>query len=103
VDAVFGALADPTRRAVLEALVHNGASTATVLARRLPGTRQAVGKHLSTLERAGLVRCRRVGREARYEPDPRQLAGAAEWLTVLAREWDDRLARITALAESPDA
>lgn len=102
-DGVFTALADPTRRSVLESLVHDGATTATVLARRLPVTRQAVGKHLSTLERAGLVLRRRVGREARYEPQPAPLTAAADWLTVLAREWDERLARIEALAEDPDA
>ena len=102
-DEVFPALADPTRRLVLESLVRDGATTATALARRLPISRQAVGKHLSTLERAGLVRCRRVGREARYEPDSVQLAAVAQWLTLLAREWDDRLARIAELAEDPDA
>lgn len=98
---VFVALADPTRRGVLESLVRDGATTATVLASRLPVTRQAVGKHLSTLERAGLVRCRRVGREARYEPSPAPLTEAAGWLTELAREWDARLARIAELAEEP--
>ena len=102
-DDVFAALADPTRRGVLESLVRDGATTATVLASRLPVTRQAVGKHLSTLERAGLVRCRRVGREARYEPRAAPLTEAAGWLTQLAREWDDRLARIATLAENPEA
>jgi DNA-binding transcriptional ArsR family regulator len=102
-DAVFAALADPTRREVLQVLVRGGAGTATGLAERLPVTRQAVGKHLVVLERAGLVRARRVGREARYEPRPAALAEAADWLTVLAAEWDRRLARIAALAEDPDA
>jgi DNA-binding transcriptional ArsR family regulator len=96
---VFTALADPTRRGVLESLVRDGATTATALASRLPVTRQAVGKHLSTLERAGLVRCRRVGREAKYEPRAAPLTEAAGWLTGLAREWDTRLARIAELAE----
>lgn len=103
VDGVLAALADPTRRSVLESLVRDGATTATVLARRLPVTRQAVGKHLSVLERAGLVHCRRVGREARYQPDPAPLTSTADWLAALAREWDDRLDRIRALAEDPDA
>ncbi|HZB48175.1 MAG TPA: metalloregulator ArsR/SmtB family transcription factor [Mycobacteriales bacterium] len=101
VDGVLAALADPTRRSVLESLVRDGATTATVLARRLPVTRQAVGKHLSVLERAGLVHCQRVGREARYRPDPAPLTDAAAWLADLAREWDTRLARIRALAEDP--
>jgi DNA-binding transcriptional ArsR family regulator len=100
---VFAALADPTRRQVLESLVRGGASTSTGLAARLPVSRQAVGKHLGVLERAGLVRARRVGRESRYEPRTAALAGAADWLTVLADEWDTRLDRIAALAEDPDA
>jgi DNA-binding transcriptional ArsR family regulator len=101
--AVFAALADPTRRHVLESLVHGGASTATGLAARLPVTRQAVGKHLAVLERAGLVQARRIGRESRYEPRTAALTEAADRLTVLAAEWDRRPARIKALAENPDA
>lgn len=101
--AVFGALADPTRRALFESLVHGGDDTATGLAARLPVTRQAVGKHLAVLERAGLVRAHRIGRESRYEPRTAGLTAAADWLTVLAAEWDQRLARIKALAEDPDA
>ena len=89
-DGVFAALADPTRRTVLESLVHGGASTATGLAAGLSVSRQAVGKHLAVLERAGLVRARRVGRESRYEPRTAALTGTASWLTVLAAEWDDR-------------
>ena len=100
---VFAALGDPTRRHVLQALVRGGASTPTGLADRLPVTRQAVGKHLGVLKRAGLVHVRRVGRESRYEPRTAALATAADWLTVLAAEWDGRLERIAALAEDPDA
>lgn len=100
---VFAALADPTRREVLEALIRDGASTATELGRRLPVTRQAVGKHLGVLEAAGLVRSFRVGREARYEPVPAPLAAAADWLVVLAGAWDERLGRLAALAEDPEA
>jgi DNA-binding transcriptional ArsR family regulator len=69
----------------------------------VPVTRQAVRKHLAVLERAGLVQARRVGRESRYEPRTARLTATADWLTVLAAEWDQRLARIKALAEDPDA
>lgn len=103
-DEVFAALADPTRRLVLQTVVRGGGgTTATAVAHRLPVTRQAVGKHLAVLERAGLVQARRVGREARYEPRTAALTAAADWLSVLAAEWDDRLSRLAALAEDPDA
>lgn len=54
--AVFTALADPTRRAVLNELARTGPATVTDLAARLPVTRQAVAKHLGLLVEAGLVR-----------------------------------------------
>ena len=64
-DALFGALADPTRRALLFRLVSAGPATATVLAASFPVSRQAVVKHLQGLEAAGLAVPERVGREVR--------------------------------------
>jgi predicted transcriptional regulator len=60
VDAVFTALADPTRREVIVALAREPRLTASRLAGELPVTRQAVAKHLATLDRAGLVRADHV-------------------------------------------
>lgn len=72
--AVFAALADPTRRAVLRSIASGEASTATELAARLPVNRQAVGKHLASLQRARLVDSRRDGRETRFAATPAPLA-----------------------------
>ena len=69
VGAVFGALADPTRRHLVEALAAEPGATATGLAATLPISRQAVAKHLKLLGDAGLVSRRRRGREARFELD----------------------------------
>ncbi|MFD0069516.1 ArsR/SmtB family transcription factor, partial [Streptomyces sp. NPDC127574] len=55
VDSVLGALADPTRRQLLDLLAEKGTATATTLAERLPGSRQAVVKHLVVLDAAGLL------------------------------------------------
>jgi DNA-binding transcriptional ArsR family regulator len=66
----------------------------------LPVTRQAIAKHLSVLERAGLVDSRRLGREVRYAVRPERLDAATEWLARVAAEWDDRLGAIKRLAES---
>jgi DNA-binding transcriptional ArsR family regulator len=90
----FAALADPTRRAILERVASSGDATPTALAAELPVTRQAVAKHLAALEGAGLVAGRRVGREHRYAPSPAPLAEAAQWMARVGGEWDERLARL---------
>ena len=100
VDELWAAVADPTRRRLLDALLAHGEATATTLAGDLPVTRQAVAKHLSVLERAGLVDSHRVGREVRYAVRPERLDAASEWLARVAAEWDDRLGAIKRLAES---
>jgi DNA-binding transcriptional ArsR family regulator len=99
VDLVFAALADPSRRFVLERLARGSASQSE-LAGELPVTRQAVAKHLATLRDAGLVHAERHGRETRYELDSAPLGDAAAWLERVGGEWDERL---VALARHVDA
>jgi DNA-binding transcriptional ArsR family regulator len=91
VDLVFSALADPSRRFVLERLAAGGTASQTELAGELPVTRQAVAKHLATLREAGLVRARREGRETRYELDSAPLEAAAAWIERVDTEWGERL------------
>jgi DNA-binding transcriptional ArsR family regulator len=98
-DAVFAALADPTRRRLIETLAGGGSATASSLAGELPITRQAVAKHLAALSRARLVRRRHVGRETRYTLDPAPLSEAAEWIAAVGAGWDDRLAALRSLLE----
>jgi DNA-binding transcriptional ArsR family regulator len=93
VDAVFAALADPTRRRVLDELNRRGGATATELAADLPVTRQAVAKHLGILAGAELVRPQRTGRETRYVVTPTALGDAIAWMAGIGAEWEDRLAR----------
>jgi DNA-binding transcriptional ArsR family regulator len=100
VDQLWAAVADPTRRRLLNALLARGEATATTLAGDLPVTRQAVAKQLAVLERAGLVDSRRWGREVRYAVRPERLETATEWLARVAAEWDERLGAIKRLAES---
>jgi DNA-binding transcriptional ArsR family regulator len=90
--AVFGALSDPTRRALLAAIASHPAATATELAAELPISRQAVVKHLGALTDAGLLDRTRAGREVRYEFTPGPLSDAVDWMTAVGAEWDDRLA-----------
>jgi DNA-binding transcriptional ArsR family regulator len=99
-DDLWAAVADPTRRRLLDALLARGEATATTLAGDLPVTRQAVAKHLAVLERAGLVEGRRRGREVRYAVRPERLDAATQWMARVAAEWDDRLGAIKHLAEA---
>jgi DNA-binding transcriptional ArsR family regulator len=94
VGAVFGALADPTRREVVRSLAAQPGLTASRLAGDLPMTRQAVSKHLTALSSAGLVQAQREGRETRYTLTPAPLAGAMQWMADVGAEWDARLARL---------
>ncbi len=94
--AVFDALGDPTRRAVLEAVATSGPVTATELAQRFPVSRQAVQKHLGALAAADLVTAERSGRDVRYRLTPAPLDGAAAWLTEVGGRWDARLERLRA-------
>jgi ArsR family transcriptional regulator, cadmium/lead-responsive transcriptional repressor len=102
-DALWAAVADPTRRRVLDALLEHGGGSPTTLAEELPVTRQAVAKHLAVLDRVGLVAGRRHGREVRYVVRPERLDTAAESMARVAAQWDRRLARIKRLAETAQA
>ena len=99
-DELWAAVADPTRRRLLDVLLACGEATATALATELPVTRQAVAKHLAVLDRAGLVERQQRGREVLYAVRPERLDSAAEAIARVATEWDRRLAAIKRLAES---
>ena len=99
-DELWSAIADPSRRRVLDLLVRDGQATASTLAAEVPFTRQAVSKHLVTLEQAGLVRSRKEGREVRYEIQPDRVDEATQALVAVARQWDRRLHAIKRLAEA---
>jgi DNA-binding transcriptional ArsR family regulator len=93
-EAVFAALADPTRRTVLGRLAEEGPLSATQLAARFPVSRQAVVKHLSALADAGLVHSERAGREVRYQLVPAALDDAVAWLVTVGNRWDRRLSAL---------
>lgn len=99
-DELWSAVGDPTRRRMLDLLLEQGAGTATSLSERLPVTRQAVAKHLTVLDRAGLVHGTSEGRERRFRVDDEQLERAVAQLTAVGSAWDARLARIKRIAEA---
>jgi DNA-binding transcriptional ArsR family regulator len=96
---LFAALADPTRRQVLDLLAARGEGSASALAAAMPVSRPAVIKHLAVLDRAGLVESRREGREVLFSVRPAPLESAARWMAAVAAEWDARLATLKQLAE----
>lgn len=99
-DELWSAIADPSRRRVLDLLVRGGEATASSLAQGVPFTRQAVAKHLAILEGAGLVSRRKEGREVLFRVDPDRLDDATRAMTQVASDWDRRLRAIKRLAEA---
>ena len=102
-DELWSAVADPSRRQVLDLLVSHGEVSASWLAGRVPFTRQAVSKHLVVLERAGLISRRKQGREVLYQVEAERLDQAARAMAELAARWDQRLGAIKRLAEAAHA
>jgi DNA-binding transcriptional ArsR family regulator len=91
VDTVFVAVADPTRRLLMERLRRDGAQSISRLSDGLPITRQAVTKHLDQLRDAGLIRTHKEGRERLHELDAEPLHDVDDWLRPYAEAWDRRL------------
>jgi DNA-binding transcriptional ArsR family regulator len=97
---VLAALADPTRRTMIESLLRDGTTSVPRLSADLPISRQAVAKHLATLDHAGLVeRAPAAGREVRYRLRDGALEPATAWLTRTEAAWDERLARLKRAVE----
>ena len=99
-DDLWSAIGDPTRRRMLDLLLNQGSATATSLSEHLPVTRQAVAKHLTVLDRVGLVHATTAGREKHYRVDEAQLARAVAQLADVGAAWDARLRRIKHIAET---
>ena len=89
-DAIFAALADPTRRAILARLTGGGSASVLDLARPFRMSQPAVSKHLQVLERAGLVSQTRSGQLRPRKLEPQALAKVDEWLEPYRRYWKDR-------------
>jgi DNA-binding transcriptional ArsR family regulator len=98
---VFAALSDPTRRGMVEVLLRDGSTSVPALSTDLPISRQAVAKHLATLEEAGLVeRLPSAGREVRYGLRGEALTPAAAWLRDAEAGWDRRLDKLKHVVEA---
>jgi len=96
--AVFNALADPTRRAIVGVL-GQGPATVSTLAAPFEMALPSLIKHLSVLERSGVIRSTKVGRVRTCELVPRTLAQAQEWMAGQRALWEGRTDRMAAFVE----
>jgi DNA-binding transcriptional ArsR family regulator len=100
-DALYGALADPTRREMI-ARLRGGPMSVSDLGAPFGMTLAAIGKHIAALESAGVVRTRKHGRVRQCALVPRGLSPAASWLTEQEQFWNERLDVLEAhLEENP--
>ena len=93
-DAVYAALADPTRRGIVERL-RSGSLSVSALGEPLPMTLAAVGKHITVLEQAGIITTAKHGRVRSCSLVPAALSGATSWLTDHEAFWNERLDALT--------
>src|ERR1700733_14656614 len=102
VELLFGALADPTSRAMVDRLIEGPASVSE-LAKPLAMSLPAVVQHPLVLEHSGLVRSRKVGRVRACTLEPAALGTAEQWIARRRRTWEERLDRLGEfLAAHPD-
>lgn len=92
-DTLFHALADPTRRAIVERL-SRGPATVSELAAPLPMSLPSAMQHLGVLEAAGLVRSKKVGRVRTCIVEPAALSQVEQWIDARRIEWENRLDRL---------
>ena len=95
---VFRALADPTRRAIINMLAEGDRPIAEIAA-AFDMTRPAVAKHLAILREGGVIAVEAKGRERIHRLNPQALKTAADWLSYFDRFWDDRLAKLKKVVE----
>jgi len=96
---VFAALGDETRLGLIARLSRGAPCSISTLSAGSGMTRQAVTKHLRVLERAGLVRGVRVGRERRFALEAERLSGIRDYLDAVSKQWDDALLRLKRFVE----
>ncbi|WP_311028301.1 ArsR/SmtB family transcription factor [Mesorhizobium koreense] len=101
-DALFRALADPTRRAIFERLCRGGEQTVGMMTAQAGISQPAVSKHLGVLKQAGLVRDRHEGRQTHYSPQPGALAPLVDWSSQMANFWEGRFDKLEDLLKRMD-
>ncbi len=96
---VFAALGDSTRLALVSRLSDGKPHCIAQLTEGLSLTRQGVTKHLQVLKQAGIVSCKRIGRESRFTIRPAPIANASAYLARASQQWDESIERLRAAVE----
>jgi DNA-binding transcriptional ArsR family regulator len=95
INAIFKAIADPTRREIFHVLmVATAAMSLSQIAQQFDMSRQGVTKHIKLLEEAGLINISEQGRERFCEANPTPLDEIKNWMAVYDRFWDDKLSAL---------
>lgn len=98
VDGILHALADPTRRLIVERL-EQGPRSVSELAEPLPMSLPAVVQHLQVLEKSGVITTRKVGRVRTCQLEPQQLETVGEWIAARKQAWERRLDRLDTMLQ----
>ena len=96
---LFAALGDETRLGLIARLCAKGPLSITELTAGSRVTRQGITKHLRVMERSGLARCTRRGRESLWEVDRRSVEEAQRYLEQISTQWDQALVRLQAFVK----
>jgi DNA-binding transcriptional ArsR family regulator len=97
--ALFAALGDETRLRIVSQLSQSGPASLSRLREGSNVSRQAISKHLRVMERSGLARSRRHGRETIWQLDPAKLSEVKQYLESVSKHWDEALARLQRMVE----
>src|SRR5437870_5413684 len=97
---MFAALADPTRRNILELLASSGELTATALYEQFPVTPQAVSQHLKILREAHLVEMEKRAQKHVYRLNPQTLSQFETWVQQMQQRWSERFEALDTVLES---
>ena len=101
-ERALAALADPTRRRILDLLSERGPQTVSALAESFETSRQAVSKHVAQLESSGLLQRATSGRAVLFSVESAALRETSAWLDRTTQRWEQRLDRLATMVESPE-
>jgi DNA-binding transcriptional ArsR family regulator len=97
---MFVALADPTRRNILELLANSGELSATAIYKQFPVSPQAVSQHLKVLREANLVKMEKRAQKRLYHLNPQTLSQFEAWVTQMQQKWSERFDTLDTVLES---